>query len=100
MINLGLGGYHASGWGLGGNSGLDQFDLLTPLKNGWVFDSGSATWLSKVGDVSQASEDPNTTSAAGTPNPVLGVHWYVGNCGAIIYSGDMIITGPRGVPYD
>lgn len=60
-----LGGYHASGWGFHGNGGNDRFWVTTPLQNGWALDSASATWETKVGDVSTASEDPNTTSAPG-----------------------------------
>ena len=34
----------------------------------------------------------------GTSSPRLGVDWYVNNCGAIFYTGHMIVTGPAGVP--
>ena len=97
--NNGFEGYHASGWGFHGNGGNDRYWVTTPLQNGWVLDSASATWQTKVGDVSTASEDPNTTSAPGTPSPGLGVDWYVGNCGMVLYDGHMIITGPKGVPF-
>jgi hypothetical protein len=99
LMDPGLGGYHASGWGFHGNGGTDQFFVTTPLQNGWVLNSASANWSEKVGDVSTASEDANTTSAPGTPSPNLGVDWYVGNCGMILYYGNMIITGPVGVPF-
>jgi hypothetical protein len=97
--DYGLWGYHASGWGFHGNSGNDQFWVTAPLQNGWVLNSTSANTSAKIGDVSQASEDPNSTSAPGTPSPDLGVDWYVGNCGMVIYDGHMIITGPLGVPF-
>jgi hypothetical protein len=97
--DLGLGGYHASGVGFHGNGGNDQFWVTTPLQNGWLLYSASATWATKVGDVSTASEDPNNTSAPGSPSPNLGVNWYVGNCGMVVYFGHMIITGPIGVPF-
>jgi hypothetical protein len=85
--------------GFGGNSGTDKFFVTTPLHNGWVLSSASASWDTKVGDVAQASLDSNTTSAPGEPSPTVGVNWYVGNCGMVRYHGHMIITGPRGVPY-
>jgi len=97
--DLGLGGFHASGWGFGGNSGTDNFWVTAPLNNGWVLDSASASWTTKVGDVSTARMDWYSTSAKGTPSPNLGVDWYVGNCGMVVYAGHMIITGPVGVPF-
>jgi hypothetical protein len=97
--NFGLGGYHASGWGFNGKGGFDLFWVTSPLQNGWVLQSTSATWLVKVGDVSTASEDQNATAAPGSLSPWLGVDWYVGNCGALEYAGHMIITGPLGVPF-
>jgi hypothetical protein len=95
----GFTGYHGSGWGFHGNSGNDQFWVTAPLNNGWVFDSAGVGWEVKVGDVSQANLDSNTTSAPGTPSPTVGVDWYVGNCGAIPYEGYVSITGPVGVPF-
>jgi hypothetical protein len=97
--SYGLGGFHASGWGFHGNGGNDQFWVTKPLQNDWVLDSASADWSAKVGDASQASEDASLTTGPGTSNPTLGVDWYVDNCGAVVYYGDMIITGPKGVPF-
>jgi hypothetical protein len=95
----GFEGYHASGWGGGGRGGWDFFWVTSPLQNGWVLTSATADWTLKVGDVSTASEDPNTTASPGAVSPFMGVNWYVGNCGMVIYGGHMMITGPLGVPF-
>ncbi len=94
-----LGGYHASGIGFQGNGGNDQFWLTTPLQNGWVLDTASVDWTTKVNNGGQVSVDSSLTTDPGTPDPRLGVDWYVNNCGGIFYQGHMIVTGPLGVPF-
>ncbi len=87
--------YHASGWGFSGNSGNDQFSAN--LNNGWVLDMVTPLQWEYVGGGSTATEW--FVSPTGTPTPQVGVPWHVDNCGMIWYSGDIIITGPIGVPY-
>jgi hypothetical protein len=88
-------GYHASGWGFSGESGNDQF--WATLNNSWVLDSITGLSGTRVGNGSDANEwNP---SQPGTPNPKLTVLWHADNCGIILYWGDMMITGPRGLPY-
>ena len=101
----GFQGYHASGWGLHGNLGNDQF--YATLYNGWVLDSvtppdpilfggGVLDWV-KIGNGSRA--DVAQVIGAGTSNPQVNVEWYVDNCGLIEYFADFSITGPLGVPW-
>jgi hypothetical protein len=47
----------------------------------------------------QVSVNSFQTSDPGTSNPRLGILYHVNNCGAIFYTGHMIITGPTGVPF-
>ncbi len=92
----GFQGYHASGWGFSGESGNDAFTAST-LNNGWVVDSvtGLSGW--KVGNGSHATE--SWVSPFGATSPGVQVNFYADNCGAILYYGDIIVTGPKGVPY-
>jgi hypothetical protein len=101
----GFQGYHASGYGIHGNLGNDQF--YATLANGWVLDSvtppdpilfggGVLDWV-KIGNGSRA--DVAQVIGAGTSNPQVNVEWYVDNCGLIEYFADFSITGPLGVPW-
>jgi hypothetical protein len=99
-----LAGYHDSGIGFKGNDGTDQFWLDGPLQNGWALWSTSAevtTQVSAAGQSTggQVSVNSFQTSDPGTSNPRLGILYHVNNCGAIFYTGHMIITGPTGVPF-
>jgi hypothetical protein len=94
-----LGGYHASGWGVQGDPGDDLFWMNSPLQNGWVLDSTSADWITQVNNGGQVSVNLGETTDPGTSSPMLDVNWYINNCGAVFYSGHMIVTGPLGVPY-
>jgi len=93
----GFQGYHASGWGFSGESGDDGFWANPNPNNGWVVDSvtGLSGW--KVGNGSHATEA--WTSPPGATNPGSNVNWYSDNCGAILYYGEIRITGPAGMPY-
>jgi hypothetical protein len=73
--------------------------MNSPLENGWVLVSTSADWLTKVANGGQVSVNTTETSAPGASQPMLDVSWYINNCGAVLYSGHMIVTGPLGVPY-
>jgi hypothetical protein len=87
----GVSGYHASGWGWHGNSGNDQFWTNLKLANGWVLYSVDNFQKDTVGGGSHADAVPVSQGDAQ-------VNWYVDNCGLASYTGDMIITGPVGVP--
>jgi hypothetical protein len=89
-------GYHASGWG-GGETGNDGFNTTFNLNNGWVVDSVTDLSWAKVGNGSYATEA--WTSPFGATFPGVQVNWKADACGLIVYSGDIYITGPRGVPY-
>ena len=91
-------GYHDSGWGIQGNGGNDQYWLTAPLQHGWVLNSTSTEVTVQVNNGGRVSVDGSLTSDPGTSSPRLGVDWYVNNCGAIFYTGHMIVTGPAGVP--
>ena len=87
-----------SGWGTQGNGGNDRYWLTAPLQHGWVLDSTSTEVTVQVNNGGRVSVDGSLTSDPGTSSPRLGVDWYVNNCGAIFYTGHMIVTGPAGVP--
>ncbi len=95
----GFQGYHGSGWGFSGESGNDGF-WLSPtqtLNNGWVVDSVTGLSGTKVGNGSSATE--TWTSPPGATNPGVNVNWYSDNCGAILYYGDIRVSGPAGMPF-
>src|SRR5262249_53958221 len=97
-----LEGYHDSGYGFTGNSGIDQYWLDTPLQNGWVLWSTSAevtVQVSAAGQSTGGQVSVDNYSDPGTSNPTLGIGYHVNNCGAIFYTGHLIITGPVGVPF-
>jgi hypothetical protein len=92
-------GFHASGWGFSGESGNDGF-WLSPsqtLNNDWVVDSVTSLSGWKIGNGSSATEA--WASQPGATNPGVNVNWYSDNCGAILYTGDIMVTGPVGMPY-
>jgi hypothetical protein len=94
-----LAGFHASGWGFHGNSGVDQFWLTPSLQNGWVLDSASVDWAVMINNGGSVKEASSFGTDPGISDPELGVDWSVNNCGGIGYQGHMIIVGPVGVPY-
>ncbi len=74
------------------------------MNNGWALWSTSAEVTIQVSAAGQStggqvSVDQSQTSDPGTSNPRLGIDYHVNNCGAIFYTGHMIITGPVGVPF-
>jgi hypothetical protein len=101
----GFTGFHASGWG-GGESGTDAFCYgnntnmcLTTnnLQNGWVFDSIANGVGAKEGKGSYANIA--STSPSGSTSPSVSMSWKSDACGYVLFLGDMLITGPQGVPY-
>ena len=94
----GFEGYHASGWG-GGETGSDAFYTPFDLKNGWVVDYVTDLSWAGYGGGSYAAEAGASPSGATNPNVNVNVNWKADACGAIIYTGDIIIIGPLGMPY-
>lgn len=92
----GFWGYHVSGWG-SGESATDGFYVNFALKNGWAFNSVENFGWAYVGGGSKAALDWNT-STPGDTSPKVYVDWHADACGLIDYSGDIQITGPKGVP--
>jgi hypothetical protein len=92
----GFQGFHASGWGLSGESGNDQFFGPT-LKNGWGFDSASGLSGHSTGNFYR----PNYwyTSPVGGTETNVSVNWQTDNCAYIFYWANIYISGPIGVPY-
>jgi hypothetical protein len=92
----GFWGYHVSGWG-NGESSTDFFYENFALINGWVFDSVQNLGWAYVGGGSTAAVD-SKTSSPGDPSPRVYVDWHADACGLIDYTGDIQITGPKGLP--
>lgn len=89
-------GYHASGWG-GGETGDDPFDANFNLSNGWVVDYVTGLSSYTVGGGSYAAE--SSASQFGATSPSVDVNWKADACGLILYTGDIYVIGPKGLPY-
>lgn len=80
-----------SGWFFGAR-GSDAYSVA--LKNGWVFDH---MWKGVTGFLGSAS-DPKGF-APGTASAALVVEWEYGFMGDVVYLTDIVVRGPKGVPY-
>jgi hypothetical protein len=92
----GFRGWHDPGWTWPGQStpsGNDKFQGPI-LKNGWGFDSASP--LQGAGKYVPTYWN---LPPIGGINPSFFVNWKCDSCNYIVYYGDILITGPIGVPY-
>ena len=82
----------------GGETGNDGFYYTaSTLNNGWVVDYVTGLSEGNVGNGSYATE--SWASPFGATRPGVNVNWKADACGLTVYSGDIYITGPRGLPY-
>ena len=93
------------GWGdLFGARNEDQYFLMARLRNGWVVDSAYIT------NVSSGYERPGpyflgnasayiTECRIGTDSPYLKVRWWRDGLSIVVYTPNLLIRGPKGVPH-
>jgi hypothetical protein len=100
--NVDMAGIHAACWGIGSTEGTDTYTI--EVKNGW--------WLDYVDFSPTMPNDPAYTNN-GSVNAVTGigmsnypnpytyqVPFYIGATGGMVmYAGNFIVNGPKGVPY-
>ncbi|HEX7553628.1 MAG TPA: hypothetical protein VF378_08740, partial [Geothrix sp.] len=87
-----------------GARGEDQYFLTTRLRNGWVVDSAfisnNATAVDRPGPWSWGSASAYITEyRGGTDSPYLKIRWWREGFSEVIYTPNLLIRGPKGVPH-
>lgn len=102
--SLGIGIYHDGTGDLFGARGEDQYFLTTRLRNGWVVDSAFISNYVTAVDRSGPWSWHNASAyiseyRGGTDSPYLKVRWWREGFSEVIYTPNVIIRGPKGVPH-
>jgi hypothetical protein len=87
-----------------GARGEDQYFLTTRLRNGWIVDSAYisnyATAVDMPGPWSWRNASAYITECrSGTDSPYLKIRWWREGYSEVIYTPNVIIRGPKGVPH-
>jgi hypothetical protein len=101
---LGIGIVHDGVVELFGDRGEDQYFLTTRLRNGWVVDSAFisnyVTAVDQPGPWSWGHAYAYITEyRGGTDSPYLKVRWWRDGWSEVIYTPNVLIRGPKGVPH-
>jgi hypothetical protein len=101
---LGIGIVHDGSGDLFGARGEDQYFLVARLRNGWVVDSAYlsnyVTAVDRPGPWSWHNASAYITEyRGGTDSPYLKIRWWREGFSEVIYTPNLIIRGPKGVPH-
>jgi hypothetical protein len=84
-------------WGLKGD---DEFYLQTRLKNGWTVESAMPISDGHPGPYTSGSAGAYITEARfGTDSPYIKMHWWLDANSYVSYHLQIVIKGPKGLPY-
>ena len=93
---MGAGTIYYKFFGLLGGKGDDEFYRAKQLINGWLVDRVEVRTLSLDG----RSDAYLVESRAGTASPYVKVHWWSDLMTSVVYTPQIIIVGPKGLPHE